>query len=158
MPAAFPLANLPVSRTKSSVSWCVQLDAAPGKPGSSCYPMLHCGGAGLLLPLLVLEKALCTPWQMGGSDARVSRRFNPAGPCVGRRLPSPHCTLAMCLVKLCFARGLQLICMKGNGASFFTFHLPMSSCDCSLIPVELQPLGRDLASVWLGCSCCSRTS
>lgn len=103
-------------------------------------------------------KALCTPWQMGGSDACVSRRFNPAGPCVGQGLPSPHCTLAMCLVKLCFARGLQLICMKGNGASLFTFHLPMSSCDCSLIPVELQPLGRDLPSVWLGCSCCSRMS
>lgn len=38
LPAAFPLANVPVSRTKSRVSWCVQLDAAPGKPSSSCSP------------------------------------------------------------------------------------------------------------------------
>lgn len=103
-------------------------------------------------------KGLHTPRQMGGSDARVSPRFNPAGRRVGRGLPSPHCALAVCLAKLCLARGLHLICMKGNGASLFTFHLPMSSCNCSLIPAELQPLGRDLPSAWQECSCCSMKS
>lgn len=106
---------------QSRVSRCVQLDAAPGKPSSSSYPVLCRGRAGLLLPLLLLEGPV-PPWQMGGSSARVSRRFNPAGPCVGQGLPSPGCTW-QCACWNCFARELHWICMKGNGASWFTFHL-----------------------------------
>lgn len=129
----------------------------PGSPAAAVTRVLSCGSAGLLLPLLVLEgpaHSMADGWR----DARVSRRFNPAGPSVGQGLPSPHCVLAVCLVKLCFACGLHLIGTKGNGASLFTFHLPMSSCNCSLIPVELQPSGRDLPLAWQGCSCCSMMS
>lgn len=125
----------------------------PGSPAAAVTQVLHCGRAGLLLPLLPLEGP-AHPWQMGGSSSRVSRRFHPVGPRAACHLTARW----QCAWGNCFAPGLPLICTKGNGASLFTFHLPMSSCNCSLIPVELQPLGRDLSSARQECSCCSMMS
>lgn len=156
--SCLPLGKCPCEQNQEQGVLVCAAGCSPGEAQQQLFPVCcTVAGLGSCFPFWSW-KGLCTPWQMGGSDARVSQRFNPSGSCVGQGLPSLHCTLAVCLQKRCFARGLHSISLKGNGASLFTFHLPMSSCNCSLIPVELQPSGRVLLSAWQGRSCCSMAS
>lgn len=128
----------------------------PGSPAAAVSQALQSGGARLLLLLLLFEgpeHSTADGWERCPRLPKVQSCRPSCGP--GAAFP---CTLAICLVNLCFVRELRLTRMKGNAASLSTFHLPRSSCSCSLAAVELQPWGWDLPSVWQGCSCCSTAS